>query len=387
MSGGFAVYVHVPFCVRRCTYCDFPVVVGMGSAERSRYLDAVAAEWASEALPAGPVTSVYFGGGTPSLADPRDIGRVLEAIGGRAPIQAGAEVTLEVNPGTVAAGSLADFRQAGVNRMSLGVQAAQPHHLRQLHREHTVAEAHLAIRQMRRAGFHNVSVDAIYGLPAQTVREWRDTLACLTSWEPEHLSLYALQVEAGTPLARAVGRGDAVLPAEDMAGDMGDLADVLLPSLGYRRYEVSNFAQPGRESRHNQAYWRHQPYIGVGAGAHSFSGPGPDGARRWWNVRHVRAYMASALAGKDPTAGEEHLSRTQLAGEFLWLGLREAAGVSESAFREVYGRSLPEAVPGVVEGLVAQHLLWRTGGRLGLTRRGFQISNQVFERFLSPNLG
>lgn len=387
MSGGFGVYVHVPFCVRRCTYCDFPIVVGMGAAERSRYLDAVAAEWAAEALPPGPVATVYFGGGTPSLADPRDIGRLLDAIAARASIQSGAEVTLEANPGTVTAESLRAFRQAGVNRVSLGVQAVQPHHLRRLHRQHTVAEAHVAVRQMRRAGFRNVSVDAIYGLPSQTLAEWRETLSCLTSWEPEHVSLYALQVESGTPLARAVGRGDAVLPADDLAGDMGELAEVLLPAEGYRRYELSNFARPGRESRHNRAYWRHQPYIGVGAGAHSFSGPGPHGARRWWNGRHVRAYMAAALGGHDPTAGEEHLTRSELAGEFLWLGLREVDGVSEAAFQEAYGRSLAEAFPGVVEGLVAQHLLWRTGGQIGLTRRGFSVSNPVFARFLSPNLG
>lgn len=384
--GGFAVYVHVPFCVRRCTYCDFPIVVGLSAAARSRYLDAVLAEWTRETLPPGPITSVYFGGGTPSLADPRDIGRVLAALAARAAIPSGTEVTLEANPGTVTASQLADFRQAGINRVSLGVQAAQSHHLRRLHREHDVADAHRAVRQLRRAHFDNVSVDAIYGLPDQTLAEWHETLRCLTSWEPEHVSLYALQVEEGTPLARSVGRGMAALPGEDVVGDMADLAETSLPAKGYRRYELSNFSRPGRESRHNRAYWHHQPYIGVGAGAHSFSGPGPTGARRWWNGRHVRAYMAEALAGRDPATGEEQLSMAQLAGEAVWLGLRETAGVSLSAFRERFGIPLDQAFPGVLGPLVAGHLLRRTPDTIHLTRRGMAVGNQVFTRFLTAAL-
>ncbi len=381
---GFAVYVHVPFCGRRCTYCDFPIVVGMDAADRSRYMDAVVAEWAREDLPPGPITSVYFGGGTPSLADPRDVGRVLEALAARAAIPAAAEVTLEANPGTVTASRLADYRQAGINRVSLGVQAAQSHHLQRLHREHDVAAAHRAVRQLRRARFDNISVDAIYGLPDQTLAEWRETIQCLTSWEPEHVSLYALQVEEGTPLARSVGRGTLALPGEDAVGDMADLAETALPAMGYRRYELSNFSRPGRESQHNRAYWRHHPYIGVGAGAHSFSGPA--GARRWWNGRHVRAYMRDTLAGRDPTAGEEQLSTAQLAGEAVWLGLRETAGVSLPAFAERFGISLEEAFPGVLGPLEAAHLLRRTPDTIHLTRRGMAVGNQVFTRFLTATL-
>ncbi len=382
--GGFAVYVHVPFCVRRCTYCDFPIVVGMDGDARSRYMDAVVAEWRREALPPGPITSVYFGGGTPSLAEPRDIGRVLEALAARAWVPSGTEVTLEANPGTMTASHLADYRQVGVNRVSLGVQAAQAHHLRRLHREHDVAEAHRAVRQLRRARFDNLSVDAIYGLPDQTLAEWHETIRCLTSWAPDHVSLYALQVEEGTPLARSVGRGTSTLPGEDLVGDMADLAETSLPAMGYRRYELSNFSRPGRESRHNRAYWRHHPYIGVGAGAHSFSGP--TGARRWWNGRHVRAYMTEALSGRDPTAGEERLSMAQLAGEAVWLGLRETAGVSLSAFRERFGVELEQAFPGVLGPLEAAHLLRRTPETILLTRRGMAVGNQVFTRFLTAVL-
>ena len=384
-SSGFAVYVHVPFCVRRCTYCDFPIVVGLSAAARSRYLDAVVAEWTRETLPPGPITSVYFGGGTPSLADPRDIGRVLEALAARAAIRLGAEVTLEANPATVTANRLVDYHAAGINRVSLGVQAAQSHHLRRLHREHDVVDAHRAVRQLRRARFDNVSVDAIYGLPDQTLAEWRETIRCLTSWEPEHVSLYALQVEEGTPLARSVGRGAAALPGEDVVGDMADLAEAVLPAMGYRRYELSNFSRPGRESRHNRAYWRHHPYIGVGAGAHSFE-IGLAGARRWWNGRHVRRYVTETLEGGDPTVGEERLSWAQLAGEAVWLGLRERGGVSLPAFRERFGISLDQAFPGVLGPLVDGHLIHRTPDTIHLTGRGMALGNQVFSRFLTAVL-
>lgn len=382
MSGRWAVYVHIPFCVRRCTYCDFPVAVGMSGEDRRRYVDAVLAEWASESLPSGPIGSVYFGGGTPSLAEPQDIGRVLEAIAGRRRLIPGAEVTLEANPGTVTRERLASYRAAGVNRLSLGVQAAQTHHLAALHREHSVEAAHTAIRWARRVGIDNVSVDAIYGIPDQTLAEWRDTLRTLVSWEPDHLSLYGLQLEERTPLWRSVHRGETVLPSEDLVGDMGDWAETRLPAWGYARYEVSNFARPGFESRHNRAYWRHRPYVGLGAGAHSFSGAGRSGATRWWNGPNVRRYVEDALAGRDVAAGCEQVDAAALAGEFVWLGLRETAGVSLAHFAETFGVTLSAAFPGVVDPLVRQHLLVQDGGRLYLTRRGLSVSNQVFHHFL-----
>jgi oxygen-independent coproporphyrinogen-3 oxidase len=265
----------------------------------------------------------------------------------------------------------------------LGVQAAQDHHLAALHREHSVETAHTAIRWARRVGFNNISVDAIYGLPGQTLAEWRCTLQTLVSWEPDHLSLYALQVEEHTALWRSVHRGETVLPQEDLVGDMGDWAETRLPAWGYARYEVSNFARPGFESQHNRAYWRHRPYLGVGAGAHSFSGVGPDGATRWWNGPNVRRYVADALAGRDLAGGCEQVDLPALAGEFVWLGLRETVGVSLAHFAEIFGVSLSVAFPGVVEPLVRQHLLVQENDRLYLTRRGLAVGNQVFRQFLS----
>jgi oxygen-independent coproporphyrinogen-3 oxidase len=388
MTPGFSVYVHLPFCRRRCTYCDFTVAVAMGDAFRRRYVDAVLAEWRGEDLPAGPIDTVYFGGGTPSLTDPADIARLLEAFAARAPLRAGAEVTLEANPGTVTPGRLRAYRAAGVNRLSLGVQAVQAHHLAALHRDHDVGDAWRSVRWARRAGIQNVSVDAIYGLPGQTVGEWRDTVDTLVSFEPEHISLYSLQVEEGTALGRAVARGAAALPQEDAVGDMADYAERRLPAEGYRRYEVSNFSRPGRESQHNRAYWRHRPYVGIGAGAHSFSGwLGSTGeARRWWNGPNVRAYVEAALSGRDPQAGEERVSAADAAGEAAWLALREVDGLDAAAFEARFGVSVEAAFPGVVPALTTGHLAVWAEGRLRLTRRGLAVGNQVFSRFLSANL-
>lgn len=378
---GFGVYVHIPFCPSRCTYCDFTVATNIGEADQARYYKALEAEWNQEALPDGPVLSVYFGGGTPSLAAPGVIQRVLDAVETRRHLVEGAEITLEANPGTVTEASLRGYRSAGVNRLSLGLQAGQDHQLRALNRRHSVDDARQAMRDARRAGFGNISVDVIYGLPGQTLKDWAETLDILRDLDPDHCSLYQLQVEPGTVLAVGVRRGRVQLPPEDSVADMADLALERLTRAGLVRYEISNFARSGQQSVHNGLYWTLASYVGIGAGAHSFHRP-----RRWWNHRGVRTYLNRALDGDDPMAGQERLDRSVLAGEFMWLGLRQVAGVSRQRFEEWFGMPIETAFPGVLEGLKAQGLVMSDNACVRLTARGLEVGNQVFQRFLASEI-
>lgn len=378
---GFGVYIHVPFCQSRCTYCDFNTVTGMSEADQGRYYEALLAEWAREPLPEGPVESIFFGGGTPSLATPAAIRSLVEAVVSRRSLAPAVEITMEMNPGTVTAASLAGYRAAHVNRVSLGVQAAQNAILARLNRHHTFADAEEAVRLVRQAGFKNLSLDAIYGLPGQTLDDWQMTVENLLALDPDHLSLYQLQVETGTPLERDISQGRQSLPDDDVTADMAEWAETVLPTAGLLRYEVSNFSKPGKESVHNRLYWELESYVGIGAGAHSFWSP-----RRWWNQRGVRTYSDMALSGQDPIAGGEELSNAVLAGEYVWLGLRQVKGISREAFHARFGLHLSEAFPGVLERLEKAQLLQWDGDRLRLTKRGMAIGNQVFQQFLTASL-
>ncbi|MCL4351324.1 MAG: radical SAM family heme chaperone HemW, partial [Firmicutes bacterium] len=272
----WGLYVHIPFCRARCTYCDFNTVTHMGEDQHRQYLDAVAREWQSTQMPTGRLISVFFGGGTPSLVHPSLIAEFLDAVRDRVGSLGDVEITLESNPGTLDPNRLTAFRRAGVNRLSVGAQAMQADHLKALNRIHSVEDIFLAVAFARQAQFSNLNLDAIYGLPSQTVDQWRETLRKLIDLGPEHLSLYRLQVEEGTPLAAGVAQGDLHLPQEDLVADMADLASMMLAAAGYETYEISNWARAGHESRHNQLYWTLNSYIGLGAGAHSFHNN-----RRW----------------------------------------------------------------------------------------------------------
>jgi oxygen-independent coproporphyrinogen-3 oxidase len=374
---GFGVYVHWPFCPTRCTYCDFAAMVDRGRVAADRYGRAVLQELDRVPLPDGPVRSVFFGGGTPSLAPPAFVVGVLEALSRRRTIAAGVEITLEANPGTVDLRRARAWRRAGVTRLSLGVQAAQDHHLAALRRDHTLRDAEAAMAAARAAGFDNLNCDLIYGLPGQSLSDWEATLGWVARWTPEHVSVYQLEIEPGTRLWRSVRRGEVVVPDPDQTADLAAAAEVRLTALGYRRYEISNWARPGRESVHNRLYWTLVPYVGLGAGAHSF-----DGRTRRWNVRGVLAYLRRVEAGCSPEAGREDLDAGRLAGEFVWLGLRQVEGVRLDVFRTRFGRPLEQAFPGVVERLSRLGLLESDGVRLRLSPRGFDVYNRVAQEFL-----
>lgn len=351
MSEPFGVYVHVPFCATRCDYCAFatwtdrPHLVGT-------YLDAVVADIRREVEAGmGAATSVFVGGGTPTFVPAESLAAVLDAI----PLAPGAEVTVECNPDDVTVPMLATYRAAGVNRVSIGVQSMVPHVLASLGRRHDPGNVERAVAAVRAVGLETFNLDVIYGAAGESLTDWRHTLERVLELEPPHVSAYALTVEAGTPLADDPARH----PVDDVQADQYELADELLASAGLANYEVSNWARPGHECRHNLLYWRQQDYRGFGCAAHSHRA-----GRRWWNVRTPERYVAAVRAGRPTEAAGESLDAETQRVEGLQLSLRTRAGVPLDALA---GAELP----GVVD---------RVGDRWVLTRRGRLMANDVAAR-------
>ncbi|MEO8450390.1 MAG: radical SAM family heme chaperone HemW [Gemmatimonadota bacterium] len=320
------LYFHVPFCGRRCSYCDFAIAVRRVTPSRE-YGEVVLTEWAMRQdepvwTGAGEVETVYFGGGTPSRLDPTDLSALLERVRHDRPLSPDAEITLEANPEDVTAARAAAWRLAGVNRVSLGVQSFDLAVLRWMHREHGAAEIEAAVPVLRAAGIDNVSLDLIFALPRSLGRDWSRDVERALSLEPAHLSLYGLTVEPHTALGRWTERGEAVPAEEGPAADEFLEAHETMARHGFEHYEVSNFSVAGRRSRHNSAYWRRRPYQGFGPSAHSGSG-----ALRRWNIREWEAYRTAVVAGRQPLADSEALSPAQVALEDLYLGLRTLDGV------------------------------------------------------------
>ena len=410
-AGIHGLYVHVPFCRFKCYYCDFNTYAGIEGL-LPQYAEAVSTEirrWGealAESGTGGPVRSVYFGGGTPSLLPPERIGQVLDAARGAFDVAADAEVTMEANPESVDADRAAAWRAMGVNRVSMGAQVFDDEQLRVLGRLHNAGRIRTAFRELRAAGFGNASLDLMYGLPNQSVEQWARSLHEALRLEPEHLSLYALTVEERTPFHRWI-EVDRTLPAPDpdTAADMYELAARELETHGYRQYEISNWSRPDRESRHNVMYWRNLPFLGVGPGAHSFLGHA-----RFSVESRPREYV-EGLAELNrrrpppvPFAGESRIaSLAQLQAvapvvtldpytedterrETLILGLRLAEGVSESAYAARFGQTASslfsaELTRGLESGLLSRG----EGERLALTARGRLLANEVFVDLMAPD--
>jgi oxygen-independent coproporphyrinogen-3 oxidase len=372
------LYIHIPFCQVRCSYCDFNTYSGLGHLVDD-YVAALCLEIQAKRQAADRAVTIYFGGGTPSLLSADHLQRILAACRQTYPISAGAEITVEANPGTVTLESLRSMRDLGVNRLSLGVQSFDDTLLRFLDRLHGAAQARDAYAAARQAGFQNISLDFMYGLPGQTLAHWRDTLAQAIALQPNHLSLYGLTLEEHTPMARRVTSGQIIMPDDDRVADMYDLAEDMLGQAGYVHYEISNWAQRADlAAQHNSLYWRRQPYFGFGAGAHSF-----DGLRRYANVLHPRQYIASISAHQSAVAESEVISPAMAMSETMFLGLRLLQeGVSETEFAARHRQSLSVFAPRI-KTLIELGLLEQRGERLLLTRRGRLLSNQVFVRFLS----
>lgn len=374
-----AVYIHIPFCRWRCSYCDFNIYAGM-QRWFAPYIEALGKEIRRFGERAGrPLArTIYIGGGTPSLLPLPLLARLFEALHEAFRIPPGIEITMEANPSGLSVAYLEGVRQLGVNRISFGVQSAHPGELRLLRRDHTFEEACAHIAMARAAGFANLNVDLIYGLPGQPLHRWQETLEAVLALRPEHLSAYALIVEERTALHRWIREGRVPAPDPDRAAEMYEWTRDRLAEAGYRHYEISNWARPGHESRHNLVYWRYEPYIGFGAGAHSFI----DG-RRWMNVLHPKIYIHRIEAEESLIAEEEPLDpRTQMA-EMIILGLRLVEeGVEDARFRARFGHGIVEVYGAVIEGLEELGLVQWDGARLRLTGRGLLLGNEVFWRFL-----
>lgn len=323
---GVHVYVHVPFCARRCSYCDFAIAVRREVPSR-RFVEVVGREWERwQEHPvwtrAGALQTVYFGGGTPSRLEPGAVAELLALMRAGRPMDPGAEVTLEANPDDVTPERAAAWRAGGVNRVSLGVQSFDPAVLRWMHRTHTAEQVAPAVRALREAAIDDISLDLIFGLPAALDRDWEADLAGAFDLEPTHLSLYGLTLEPHTPLARWAARGELTPVDEERYAAEFLAAHRALVCRGFEHYEVSNAARPGRRARHNSAYWRRAPYIGLGPSAHSGFG-----RTRRWNLREWTAYERASGAGESVIGGSEELTDEAVALEEIYLGLRTAEGV------------------------------------------------------------
>lgn len=373
------LYLHVPFCRAKCRYCDFVSYPGMEELF-SPYVQALCREISLAApVPAREGRTnptLYIGGGTPTVLPPAGLEALLRACAGVLDL-AGAEITVEANPGTLSPEHLRLLCSWGVKRLSLGAQSFSPAALRLLGRIHSAAEIDQSLAWARRAGPLQVNLDLIFGLPDQTLAAWRRDLEEALAREPEHLSLYALSLEEGTPLASVVLSGDLPPPDEDTAAEMYRWAEERLAGAGYEHYEISNWARPGCWSRHNIAYWRDEDYVGCGAAAHSHAG-----RRRWANTGDVTAYIASLEAGRLPVADEEEVDRPTAMGETMMLGLRLLAGVPRAVFAARYGMELEAVYGPILEELVSQGLLEVDTAGARLTQRGRLLGNQVFARFL-----
>lgn len=328
------LYVHVPFCARRCSYCDFAIAVRR-EVPSAAFADALLIEYAMRLreAPLAEAThlhTLYFGGGTPSLLAPEALARLIAELTAARPLVPGAEVTLETNPDDVTPERAAAWRAAGVNRISLGVQSFDPRVLAWMHRTHDADAPARAIAVLRDAGLLDISVDLIFALPPALERDWQRDLRLALALEPTHLSLYGLTVEEGTPLGRWTARGDAVPPPDDRYADEYLAAHAALRTAGYDHYEVSNAARPGRRARHNSAYWQRRPYVGLGPSAHSAAAD-----RRWWNIRAYAAWERAVRAGETATAGEEQLGADAVRLEDLYLGLRTTDGLPARDLPEV----------------------------------------------------
>lgn len=371
-----SLYIHVPFCVKKCAYCDFNAYSGLG-ALAADYVACVLAEIAHAPEHGRRVPTVFFGGGTPTFLDAASLTAILDAIRTAFDLAPDAEITAEANPGTVDAAKFAAMRAAGFNRLSIGVQAFDDRLLRAVDREHSAREAAEAVGASRRAGFANVSIDLMFGLPTQTRADWEATLDRALALETEHLSLYALTLEPGTRFERLHAGGKLTLPGEEAELWMYERAIERLTAAGFDHYEISNFARPGFQARHNRVYWDNEEYLGFGPGAVSYVG-----GRRWTKERFPPRYVAKVRAGADLAVESECLAPDAALAETLTLGLRLREGVSLSRLQARFGVDPAAHFAAPLARLEAQGMVGQTGDRLRLTHRGLLFANDAAMEFL-----
>ena len=382
----FSLYLHIPYCISKCPYCDFNSHVVPDIPEK-QYTDALlceldyygsAKDWRDR-----PLQSIFFGGGTPSTFMPGSIKRILDRVAESFPVDPSCEITLEANPGTIDQRNFSGYREAGVNRISVGVQSFEPRLLKFLGRVHSADDARTALEVVKRAGFVNFSFDLIYANPGQTLAELEADLDAALQFQSPHLSAYNLTFEEGTPFHHEYRAGKLRSLSEDEEIAMAELIENRLSDAGLKLYEISNYARPGRHSRHNMNYWRGGDYLGLGAGAHSYKRTNIDGVqgRRWSNEKNPRRYMALVDEAGQAIVDREEIDQAKAAGEFMFLGLRMTEGVSVDSFRAGFGRSPAEYFPQITDWLEAG-LMEQTSGFLRLTHKGMMVANAIFVQFM-----
>lgn len=378
------LYVHVPFCVRKCNYCDFlsfPSGCAEDSPRRMEYIKLLGEELKLHKVQQTggwkePFDTIFIGGGTPSVLSERELDALFEKIAeytGMLP--ADTEYTMECNPGTVSPGKLNRMRQAGINRISFGMQSAVDSELKALGRIHTFEEFETGYEMARKAGFDNINIDLMAAIPGQTLQSYEKSLRQVIRLEPEHISSYSLIIEEGTPFYELYHENPPV--DEDTDREMYERTEEVLGQAGYGRYEISNYAKKGWECRHNIKYWRRAPYLGVGLGAASFYGH-----TRHYNLRDLHAYRRAVHEGKLPEAEVEFLEKRDEMAEFIFLGLRMMEGISGSDFYSEFGTDLQTEYGTVIERHIREGLLKREGDRLLLSPAGIDVSNYVFSDFI-----
>jgi len=377
-----SLYVHIPFCDKKCLYCDFYSETGTERVEG--FLAALEKEitllknWGNGAI----FETIFFGGGTPSLLTPGQIERILSHLYAAFRITREAEVTLEANPGTVTQGKLQAFRSLGMNRLSIGIQSFRDNELRALGRIHDREEAFQAIELARAAGFGNISLDLIYSIPGQTLAEWEDNLRTSIDLAPQHIAAYSLILEDGTPLARTVKAGEVRMNYTEVEAEMYERAMELFGLHGYEHYEVSNYALPGFRCRHNGNYWSHEDYLGLGPSAHSFW-KGTDGkrGRRWWNAADLSTYIDELNRDILPLESAEDVGLKEMLNERIFLGLR-SSGIDLVRLRRDCGYDLKSQQEDAVRWLLEEQMAILEGDTLRLTSRGYLLCDEVCGRLL-----
>lgn len=401
MSPDTSIYLHIPFCTHRCAYCDFNTYAGQEDSIPA-YVDALIREinFVGVTRPSDHATigAIFFGGGTPSLLSGPQLVSIMDALRAVFTFSSNLEATIEANPGTTSLNFLQRIRSAGINRLSFGVQSANPDELSMLERAHDFFAVVNSVKWARQAGFDNLNLDLIYGLPEQTLERWQTTVKRIVDLQPQHISAYALTLEHGTPFGRWSEKGMLPLPDPDLAAEMYEWADEFLSTNGYVQYEISNWAKPELMCRHNLQYWRNLPYLGLGAGAHGYAN-----GIRYSNVLRIKTYIDRLVANSQQiksnfpltpaTVNHYELSRREEMQEAMLTGLRLVReGVSDSTFRERFGMGIAEAFPMELDELIRLGLLeWvdtknsevsGTSKVLRLTPRARLVSNQAFLRFV-----
>lgn len=377
MNGGMELYLHMPFCVRKCAYCDFlsfptdQETQNLYTRRLREDIDAMGKKYGDI-----PVDTIFIGGGTPSVPDSALIVGIMEHVRKAFHVAEGAEISMEANPGTVTKEKLTDYRRAGINRLSFGLQSANDRELKLLGRIHTWAEFLESFHLARECGFTNINIDLMSALPGQTRESWKDTLKRVTDLNPEHISAYSLIIEDGTPFGEKYGseEGRKLLPDEDSEREMYHETKRFLRDCGYERYEISNYAKPGRACRHNIGYWTGLPYLGLGLGASSYM----DGCRF-----AVNSDMKQYLEEKPGMFTDvEKLTKKDMEEEFFYVGLRMTAGVSLPEFERRFGVSAKDVYPGLMETFVEEKAAVFQGDRFVLTDYGLDVSNYIMAQFL-----